>query len=106
PFSKQTSEAPNEFVRIIDNKEKETIFLSIEYAQLPPASDFFIRVFINKPDANSKTSTDDPHFAGSFAFFGTEPTTVLPEGHGGHHHHPRFLVNVVPALQKLRASGE
>jgi tyrosinase len=67
---------------------------------LPPTNDFFVRVFINKPDANASTPTDDPHFAGSFAFFGTQ-------GHQHGRHTPKtdFLVNVTDTLQRLRTRG-
>ncbi len=107
PFSQETRQTPSSIVRIIDNKEKEIIFASIEYAQLPPTSDFFVRVFINKPDATTATPITDPHYAGSFAFFGTEPKQSNGhEGHGGNKHQPTFLVNIVPTLQALRARGE
>ena len=36
---------------------------------MPPKRDFYVRVFLNKPDVTAETSIDDPHFAGSFAFF-------------------------------------
>jgi tyrosinase len=101
PFSKQTEAAPSTFRNIIESDTaKERIFASIEYATLPPATDFFIRVFINHPPADAQTPVTDPHFAGTFAFFGTDTGTH----DGGHHHQPRFLVDVTGALQKLRTN--
>ena len=79
---------------------KERIFARIKYAMAPPTNDFFVRVFINLPDANADTSTDDPHFAGSFAFFGTHGP-----GHGDHAPKTEFLVYVTDTLQRLRAIG-
>jgi tyrosinase len=77
----------------------DKVFVEIVYAKLPPASDFFVRVFINLPGANRDTPTTDPHFAGSFAFFGTEPAEPAPSDQ--HEHKPRFLVNATDALQRL-----
>src|SRR6185437_7663368 len=72
-------------------------------AKLPPTSDFFVRVFVNLPDANSRTPSDDPHYAGSFAFFGTEPAEEAP---GEHRHQPKFLVNLTNTLQKLKRTQQ
>ena len=78
----------------------ERLLLSIDYAHLPAENDFLVRVFINRPDADVRTPTDDVHFAGSFAFFGTEVGD-----HGEHHGKTDFLVNVTDGLQKLRRNG-
>ena len=72
--------------------------MSIGFAQLPPSSDFAVRVFINMPNANAQTPTTDPHYAGSFGFFGT----TEPADRGGHKHQPDFLVNITNTLQKLK----
>lgn len=105
PFSKEASVSPSEFAGIINtDTAKEKIFAHIQYASLPPTSDFYVRVFINMPMANANTATDDPHFAGTFAFFGTEPSEPT---HGNEHHHePRFLVDITNTLQKLKRNGE
>ncbi len=100
-FSTTTKMKPADVTALINsNKEQERIFASIEFAQLPAASDFFVRVFINMPSANANTSTDDQHYAGSFAFFGTHV-----EG-AQHEHKPYFLVNITDTLQKLKQSQE
>jgi tyrosinase len=75
-------------------------FLSIEYARFPEANDFFVRVFIDAPDANAQTPTTDPHYAGSIAFFGT-PGGTHEQMHGTKH-----LVNVTPTLRTLLERGE
>jgi tyrosinase len=83
------------------------IVLTVGEAQMPPKRDFFVRVFLNKPDASGDTSIDDPHFAGSFAFFFDEKAmkghAVAPESSAmpltG------FLINIKPTLQKLSQAG-
>jgi tyrosinase len=85
---------------------RDRVFASIEYAQLPATSDFNVRVFVNLPSATAGTSSDDPHYAGSFAFFGTAAPGA--EGANGvqNHHQPRFLVNLTDTLQRLRQTQE
>ena len=80
------------------------IVLTVGDAQMPPKRDFFVRVFLNKPDASEETSIDDPHFAGSFAFFFDESAM--------HHHEAGtaapltgFLIDVKPTLQRLNQAG-
>ena len=110
PFSRETKLAPQDFAAIINSDTaRERIFASIEFAQVPPQSDFSVRVFVNLPNASSSTPTEDPHFAGSFAFFGTHTptaTAVAPGAPEGHQHQPKFLVNLTNAIQRLRSSGQ
>jgi tyrosinase len=101
PFSKVTKMAPADVATLINsNKEQERIFASIGFAQLPATNDFFVRVFINMPRANAQTPVEDPHYAGSFSFFGTHV-----EG-AAHEHQPQFLVNITDTLQRLRQRNE
>lgn len=105
PFTARTAGVAGDFARIIQNdRAKETVFASVEYASLPPSSDFFVRVFLNAPNANASTPIDDQHYAGSFAFFGTDGGM----DHGGDHEkqQPRFLVNITPTIERLRRSGQ
>ncbi len=104
PISRETKLSPADLTAIIQNDaSKEHVFITVEYAQLPPTSDFAVRVFLNLPSANRNTPLDDPHFAGSFAFFGT----ALPEGSVGgptqHQHELNFLVSLTSTLQKLKS---
>lgn len=85
---------------LASDEASERIFASVEYATLPPASDFFVRVFINLPEATAYTPISDPHFAGSFAFFGTHT-----EGAPAHHGKREFLVDVTATLRRLRQMG-
>ncbi len=101
PLSIQTKLTGDSFTRIIDAQPSaERVFASIDYAQLPAESDFTVRVFLNLPAANSSTPITDPHYAGSFAFFGNAATT----GAQAHPHQLSYLVNLSGALQRLKAS--
>jgi tyrosinase len=102
PFSKATDVTPGDFAALTESDlASERIFARVKYATLPPSNDFFVRVFINLPSANAATSTDDPHYAGSFAFFGTSA-----HDHGQHAPKKEFLVYVTDTLQRLRAMNE
>src|SRR5262249_36597731 len=50
---------------------------SIRDVQPPTRGNADVRVFVNMPDATAGTPATDPHYAGSFTFFGTGQ-------HGGH----------------------
>lgn len=104
PFSKETKLAPEDFARIINSDTAtERVFASIEFAQLPPSSDFSVRVFLNLPNASATTPIEDPHYAGSFAFFGTEAANATMSEH---HHQPKFLVNLTNTIQRLKKRQE
>jgi tyrosinase len=105
PFSSKLKVAAADLSALIESDAaQERIFVRVDYASLPPSDDFFVRVFLNLPSANAQTPTDDPHYVGSFAFFGT------PDGHEGHGeaHQPKtdFLVHATDALRRLRQRGE
>ena len=94
PYSAETRVSADDFNALIEaNRGTERIFVRINYAQLPPVNDFFVRVFINQPNANAQTRTDNVHYAGSFAFFGTR---------SGGHGKTDFLVNVTETLKNLK----
>lgn len=108
PFTAQPRANAGDFAGIINNDAaKDHVFVRVNYAQLPAESDFFVRVFINLPDANANTPVDNIHYAGSFAFFGSP----MPENNrhmdmAAHHHVPKFLVNITPTLQKLKKNQQ
>jgi tyrosinase len=100
-FSQASSVSAGDFAALIEsNRATERVFARINYAMLPSRDDFFVRVFINLPEASAATPTDDPHYAGSFAFFGTHG-----QDHGAHAPKTEFLVYVSDTLQRLRAMG-
>src|SRR5205814_1916359 len=60
PISREASVTPAEFAAIINSDTaKERIFTSVAFAELPAASDFSVRVFVNLPNADSTTSQGD-----------------------------------------------
>lgn len=83
------------------------LVLTVGDAQMPPKRDFFVRVFLNKPDASGSTPIDDPHFAGSFAFFFDESAMKGHEAGGETAAAPLtgFLVDVTSTLQHLNQAG-
>jgi tyrosinase len=106
PVSKEAKVSAADMATIINsNTAQEKIFASVEFAQLPPTSDFIVRVFINLPNANSSTPQSDPHFAGVFAFFGTE-TANATHAMDRPGHQPKFLVHLTNTLQNLRRTQE
>lgn len=101
PFSKEAKVTAEEFSALVDtDTAKERVFATVKYARLPSTNDFFVRVFINLPAADAQTATTDPHYAGSFAFFGTHSP-----GHEGHGR-TEFLVNVTETLRRLKQRGD
>jgi tyrosinase len=106
PVSLETKVSASDFTSVLNvDAARDRVFVSIDSARLPATSDFAVRVFIDWPSANASTSPDDPHYAGSFAFFGTQPANV-PAPAGEHDGHRMFLVNITPTLQKLRRNQE
>jgi tyrosinase len=101
PFSVQTRVAPADLAALLETDASvERVFLSINYDELPENNDFFVRAFVNLPGANAQTSTEDVHYAGSFAFFGTRSGE-----HEGHAHKTDFLVDVTNTLKTLGRRG-
>lgn len=83
------------------------VLLRVLDVEQPATGDYFVRVFVNLPQADPSTATSDPHYAGSFAFF-NDPD-------GGHAHHgrtagqvhtnPAFIVDLTATLARLRLLG-
>ncbi|HST35172.1 MAG TPA: tyrosinase family protein [Allosphingosinicella sp.] len=109
PVSLRSTLRARDFAQLVESRAaQEQVFASIEYAQVPAATDFSVRVFVNLPNATRATSSDDLHFAGSFAFFGGPPPGAAAEAEARpstHRHQPRFLVNLTPTIRRLRARG-
>lgn len=86
----------------LETGSKQQLLLRLDGIEVPSKPNFYVRVFVGKPDASAETPIDDPHYAGSFAFFidksamhmaGTEQ---MPIG---------MLVNLTPALRRLGQGG-
>ena len=84
------------------SSDDQRLILNLQNVTLPHTSDFFVRVFLGMPDAGPDTPIEDPHYAGSFGFFG-----------GGHQEHaaapgePKagFVVDVTDTIRRLRQDG-
>lgn len=68
--------------------------LAFEGVSLEHTEDFSVRVFLDKPDATAETPPDDPHFAGSFAFFDHEGASHAPGG-------GNFVLDISDVLGRL-----
>lgn len=102
PLSIDTRLTPDNFAKIINSDAaEETVFLNIAFARLPETSDFAVRVFIGLPEAGRNTPVTNPHYAGSFAFFGTDANDAQTTT-GEHQSHLNFLVNISNTLQRLK----
>jgi tyrosinase len=77
------------------------VLVRTQVARQPPSGEYFVRVFINRPDATAETPISDPHYAGSFGFFNDEKA---PHARHAEHAGPStFVVDATPAIQRLRA---
>lgn len=95
---------------VLQGGPKTRAVLTVADVDIPEKRDFFVRVFVDKPDASAGTSIDDPHYAGSFGFFFDE--TVLkshqhPAGDSGTIARPKtgYLVDITSTLQNLNQGG-
>src|ERR1044071_1180511 len=95
---------PDALRRVLDTNAREKAVVTIDEVQVPPKQDVFVRVFINKPDASASTPIEDPHYAGSFAFFCCQDAS-----HAGGAATPtpklRYLVDATATLRKLSQAG-
>lgn len=87
--------------KVFEGTGKEHAVLTVGDVNFPDKNDFFVRIFLDKADATAQSSLDDPHYAGSFAFFFDSSAMHDMSGHGK----PGYLVDVTPALRKLSQAG-
>jgi tyrosinase len=94
----------DDVIKIFEQPLNERILLNVGLARFPTLNNYFVRVFVDKPDATVQTPVDDIHYAGSFAFFGRNA-----EGDQGNMEHmghkPLFIVDLTPTLRTLREKG-
>jgi tyrosinase len=88
---------------VLDANARQKAVVMIDEVQPPAKQDVFVRVFINKSDASAATPIEDPHYAGSFAFF------CCAEQHEGMTQpvNPklRYLVDATQTIQRLSQGG-
>lgn len=94
---------PEAFRAVLDSSARQKAVLTIDEVEPPSQQDVFVRVFINKPDASAATPIEDPHYAGSFAFFCCATPhegmaqPVMPK--------LRYLVDATSTVQRLSQAG-
>lgn len=75
----------------------DRVFVQLEGVSLQHTTDFFVKVFIGKPDAVAATPESDPHYVGAFAFFDHQ--------HEGHASVGSFDLDASATLRRLPPSG-
>jgi tyrosinase len=112
------------FTNAIQAGSHNRIVLTVSEVEVPEQRDFYVRVFLNKPDASADTSIDDPHYAGSFGFFydekgmGHKMEAMSEPAKSGHakpgsakkeaapaRPQTGFVVDVTQTLQNLNQAG-
>jgi tyrosinase len=102
---------PGAFSDAIQGGSRNRVVLTIAGVEIPAKRDFYVRVFLNKPDVSAETPIEDPHYAGSFGFFYDEASMKKHGGEqmqaSGAQQRPRtgYLVDVTATLQKLNQGG-
>lgn len=106
---------PDALRSVLDNSARQKAVLTIDEVQAPPKQDVFVRVFINKPDASASTPIEDPHYAGSFAFFccqehphdptGAPVPVVSPTPLTPINQKLGYLVDATATVQRLSQAG-
>jgi tyrosinase len=79
------------------------------------AGSSLVRVFVNHPSINPNVPITDPHYVGTFTFFGTHAQQDAVNHHGEHGVHDKrpssygrfsFMLDLTPTLDRLRGLGE
>lgn len=69
----------------------------------PPSDEiYYLRLFVDLPDASPRTPITDPHYAGALGFFED------PQAHAGHDGpaQTRFRIDIGPTLKRLSELGQ
>jgi tyrosinase len=90
--------------RVLESEGKTSALLTVDGVQVPERTDFYVRVFADKPDATAETPISDPHYAGSFGFF-QDVRAMKAMAAGAAHAKPGFIVDLTPTLRRLSRSG-
>jgi len=98
---------PNAFASALEGNAKTAVVLTLGDVEVPEKRDYFVRVFLNKPDVSAQTPIDDPHYAGSFALFADDNAMKGHEAKDAMPGRPKagFLVNITPTLRRLSQAG-
>ncbi len=87
-----------QFNRAIENDKSERVIMQLHNVLEPTETNAFLRVYINKEDANASTTTNDIHYAGSFAFF-RHSKEAKPEK-------INFTVDITNTLRRLKQNDD
>jgi tyrosinase len=87
----------------LEASSNRALLLSVDGVDAPPRSDYFVRVFLGKPDAGPGTPITDPHYAGSFGFFNDPMMASMPGMKGDAR--VGFLVDLSGTLRRLNQAG-
>lgn len=85
---------------VFEATEDLRLMLTVGGVTPPSSEDFFVRVFVNLPEATAATPIDDPHYAGSFAFF-----SDARHAHDDSMPKPGYLVDLTNTVAELAAAG-
>src|SRR6185503_15484581 len=105
---------PDALRTVLDTNARQKAVVTIDEVQAPAKQDVFVRVFINKPDASAATPIEDPHYAGSFAFFccqeparheGAATPAASPTPAAATNQKLRYLVDATQTVRKLSQAG-
>jgi tyrosinase len=92
---------PDAVKTVVERAGVDRLLLTIADLRQPQQNSFFVRVFVNHPNAEPGTPIDDPHYAGSFAFFhDAKAMANEPEGGGA------FIVDVSETVRRLSQAGQ
>lgn len=95
-------EIPGEAIdAVVQRDGMERLLLRIAAIRAPRSSSFFVRVFVNHDRATPETPADDPHYAGSFAFF-TDPEHQADAAAGA----GAYTVDLTATMRQLSRAGE
>ncbi|NJK32170.1 MAG: hypothetical protein HC927_07050, partial [Deltaproteobacteria bacterium] len=73
-------------LQVLAQQGDARLLLILDGVSLDHDEDFFVRVFVDKPDAGPSTPTTDPGYVGSFAFFAGAHVMMHGHGSAGHGH--------------------
>jgi tyrosinase len=94
PLAETLAIDPSAVSTIQEDGEDLRLLLTVGEVAMPGGGDFFVRVFVNKPDATANTPIEDPHYAGSFAFF-------MDSQHAHQGERPDFIVDLTNTVRRL-----
>jgi tyrosinase len=101
PVSARMPLPPEAIRAMTDLASTERLLLRVEAITPPRSESFFVRVFVDLPAASPETPADDPHYAGSFAFF-HDPAHQIDTAAGA----GAYIVDLSATLRRLNAAAQ